>query len=43
MKVKGNEALKSGDWEEAMGYYERSLEINPGNFHVYGNMAYINI
>ena len=43
LKIKGNEALKSGDWEEALNYYKKSLEINPANFLVYGNMAYIHI
>jgi tetratricopeptide (TPR) repeat protein len=37
-KNKGNEAFKSKDFKEALGYYHQSLDLNPDP-KVYSNQA----
>lgn len=38
-KTKGNEALLSKDYPEAIVHYDLSLKLNPKNFLVYSNKA----
>lgn len=38
-RVKGNEAIKSKDFDEAISYYSRSIDFDPKMFQSYGNRA----
>lgn len=38
-RIKGNEAIKSKDFDEAISYYTRSIEFDPKMFQSYGNRA----
>lgn len=40
-KQKGNEAYRAGENEDALGYYSRSLALDPGNAVVYANRAMV--
>jgi|JI10StandDraft_1071094.scaffolds.fasta_scaffold352098_2 tetratricopeptide (TPR) repeat protein len=37
--MKGNEAIKSKDFDEAITYYSRSLELDPNMYQAFGNRA----
>jgi tetratricopeptide (TPR) repeat protein len=38
-RVKGNEAIKSKDFDEAISYYTRSIELDSKMYQSYGNRA----
>jgi tetratricopeptide (TPR) repeat protein len=38
-RVKGNEAIKSKDFDEAITYYTRSIELDSRMYQSYGNRA----
>jgi tetratricopeptide (TPR) repeat protein len=38
-RVKGNEAIKSKDFDEAITYYTRSIDFDQKMFQSYGNRA----
>lgn len=38
-RVKGNEAIKSKDFDEAISYYSRSIGFDPKMFQSFGNRA----
>ncbi|MCB0370986.1 MAG: hypothetical protein KDD45_16585, partial [Bdellovibrionales bacterium] len=37
--MKGNEAIKSKDFDEAINYYSQSIELDPSMYQSYGNRA----
>lgn len=38
-RMKGNEAIKSKDFDEAINYYTRSIELDPAMYQALGNRA----
>lgn len=38
-RMKGNEAIKSKDFDEAISYYTTSLDFDPEMHQTYGNRA----
>ena len=38
-RIKGNEAIRSKDFDEAINYYTRSIDIDPEMHQSYGNRA----
>ena len=42
-KLKGNEALKSKDFDEAINYYTKSIQYDPKSFQSFGNRALIHL
>jgi len=38
-RIKGNEAIKSKDFDEAISYYTNSVHNDPQMFQSYGNRA----
>ena len=37
--MKGNEAIKSKDFEEAITYYNKSIQLDPNSYQAFGNRA----
>jgi tetratricopeptide (TPR) repeat protein len=42
-RVKGNEAIRSKDFDEALKYYTKSLELDSQMYQTYGNRALVYI
>lgn len=40
-RLKGNEALKSKDFDEAINYYTKSIELDSKSFQAFGNRALV--
>ena len=42
-KTKGNEALKSGDYKEALAYYNKAISLDPKKAIYFGNRAFVRL
>ena len=40
-RLKGNEALKSKDFDQAITYYSKSIELDPNSYQSFGNRALV--